>query len=137
MTSWESRFFDEIIYFGLLNLLFTQNVTANFNIHSNSIVNKKFMQDKFLKKRAENLKIIYKKVRHKKMLKIILYFLVVKKKSSSSELNYHIQVTISLNRNSSKSLLILKQFLKKVHILSAQIALIYIESYHSSSSVMN
>lgn len=137
MTSWESRFFDEIIYFGLLNLLFTQNVTANFNINSNSIVNKKFLQDKFLKKRAENLKIIYKKVRHKKMLKIILYFLVVKKKSSSSELNYHIQVTVSLNRNSSISLLILKQFLKKEHILSAQIALICIESYHSSSSVMN
>lgn len=60
------------------------------------------------------------KVRHKKMLKIILYFLVVKKKSSSSELNYHIhEVTISLNRNSSISLLILKQFLKKEHILSA------------------
>lgn len=72
------------------------------------------------------------------MLKIILYFLVVKKKSSSSELNYHIhEVTISLNRNSSISLLILKQFLKKEHILSAQIALICIESYHSSSSVMN
>lgn len=62
------------------------------------------------------------KVRHKKMLKIILYFLVVKKKSSSSELNYHIQVTISLNRNSSISLLILKQFLKNERILSAQIA---------------
>lgn len=137
MTSWESRFFDEIIYFGLLNLLFTQNVTANFNIHSNSTVNKKFLQDKFLKKREEKPKIIYKKVRHKKMLKIILYFLVVKKKSSSSELNYHIQVTISLNRNSSISLLILKQFLQKEHILSAQIALICIESYHSSSSVMN
>lgn len=56
------------------------------------------------------------------MLKIILYFLVVKKKSSSSELNYHIQVTISLNRNSSISLLILKQFLKNERILSAQIA---------------
>lgn len=52
------------------------------------------------------------KVRHKKMLKIILYFLVVKKKKpSSSELNYHIhEVTISLNRNSSISLSILKQF---------------------------
>lgn len=57
------------------------------------------------------------------MLKIILYFLVVKKKSSSSELNYHIhEVTISLNRNSSISLLILKQFLKNERILSAQIA---------------
>lgn len=63
------------------------------------------------------------KVRHKKMLKIILYFLVVKKQiSSSSELNYHIQVTVSLNRNSSISLLILKQFLKNERILSAQIA---------------
>lgn len=72
------------------------------------------------------------------MLKIILYFLVVKKQiSSSSELNYHIQVTVSLNRNSSISLLILKQFLKNEHILSAQIALICTESYHSSSSVMN
>lgn len=82
MTSWESRFSEEIIYFGLLNLLFTQNVTANFNIHSNSAVNKNFCRTiKFLKKRAENLKIIYKKVRHKKMLKIILYFLVVKKKN--------------------------------------------------------
>lgn len=131
------QIFRRIIYFGLLNLLFTRNVTANFNIHSNSTVNKKFLQDKFLKKREENQKIIYKKVRHKKMLKIILYFLVVKKKSSSSELNYHIQVTISLNLNSSISLLILKQFLKKEHILSAQIVLICIESYHSSSSVMN
>lgn len=87
MTSCKSRFSDEIIYLGLLNLSFTQNVTANFNLYSNSV--SEILSDKFLKKTQRT-----------KLHNTYPNYFVVKNLHLSELITIIILIAINLNRNS-------------------------------------